>query len=175
MSTSQVPDRVVNETVEGNGPTIRGLVNNPSLVWGAALISALLIALYYRVIGKLVTDWWEIPDFSHGFLVLPFAAYLVWVKRKTLRDIKASPSWWGVGWVAAGLLILLLGVYGAELFLSRISFLVVLTGLILTFGGRTFLAELRFALLVLLLAIPIPAIIFNQITLPLQTLAAVEA
>jgi exosortase len=133
------------------------------------------MALYYRVIWKLVTDWWEIPDVSHGFLVPPFAAYLVWIRRKTLCDIKASPTWWGIGLVSAGLFILLLGVYGAELFLSRISLLVVLAGLILTFGGRAFLGELRFALLVLLLAIPIPAIIFNQITLPLQTMAAESA
>jgi len=34
------------------------------------------------------------------------------------------------------------------------------------------LKELRFALLVLLLAIPIPAILFNQITFPLQILAS---
>jgi exosortase len=58
------------------------------------------------------------------------------------------------------------------LFLSRISLLIALTGLILSFGGRKFLAEFRFPLLILLLAIPIPAVIYNQITLPLQTLAA---
>jgi exosortase len=61
---------------------------------------------------------------------------------------------------------------GAELFLSRISLLIVLTGLILSFGGRRLLAELRFPLLILLLAIPIPAVLYGQITLPLQTLAA---
>jgi exosortase len=80
--------------------------------------------------------------------------------------------WSGVAIVAAGLAILVLGVFGAELFLSRISLLIVLTGLILSFGGRKLLAELRFPLLILLLAIPIPAIIYSQITLPLQTLAA---
>jgi exosortase len=65
-----------------------------------------------------------------------------------------------------------LGVYGSELFLSRISLLILLAGLTLSFGGRQLLKELRFALLVLLLAIPIPAIIFNQITFPLQILAS---
>jgi exosortase len=44
--------------------------------------------------------------------------------------------------------------------------------LVLCFGGWHFLRELRFALLVLLLAIPLPAIIFNQITFPLQILAS---
>ena len=68
--------------------------------------------------------------------------------------------------------MLLLGVYGAELFLSRISLVILLAGLTLCFGGWELLRELRFVLLVLLLAIPIPSIIFNEITLPLQILAS---
>jgi exosortase len=74
--------------------------------------------------------------------------------------------------IALGLAVLFLGVYGSELFLSRISLIILLAGLTLTFGGWQFLKELRFALLVLLLAIPIPAILFNQITFPLQILAS---
>lgn len=140
--------------------------------WGFALIGVLIAAIYYRVMGKLVLDWWEIPDFSHGFLVPVFAGYLVWVKKKALLETKISPSWSGIGVVAMGLMVLLLGVYGAELFLSRVSFVILLAGLVLCFGGWQLLGELRFVLLVLLLAIPIPTIIFNQITFPLQILAS---
>jgi exosortase len=142
------------------------------ILWGSALIGLLMVALYFRVVAKLVYDWWLIPDFSHGFLVPPFAAFLVWERRKTLREIKPAPSWSGTVVIAVALLVLLLGVYGAELFLSRISLVILLAGLVLCFGGRQYLTELRFALLVLILAIPIPSIIFNQITFPLQILAS---
>jgi exosortase len=145
---------------------------NAHLAWGSVLIGALLAAVYYRVLAKLVTDWWQIPDFSHGFLVPVFAAYLVWDKRESLLATKVVPTWSGVAVVALGLAVLLLGVYGAELFLSRVSLVILVTGLVLCFGGWELLRELRFALLVLLLAIPIPAILFNQITLPLQILAS---
>ena len=74
--------------------------------------------------------------------------------------------------IALGLVVLLLGIYGSELFLSRVSLIILLAGLVLCFGGWQFLKELRFALLVLLLAIPLPAIVFNQITFPLQILAS---
>jgi exosortase len=121
---------------------------------------------------KLVTDWWQIPDFSHGFLVPLFAAYLVWEKRETLRATKIAPSWGGIVVMVLGLVVLLLGVYGSDLFLSRVSLVILLAGVVLCFGGHQFLKELRFALLVLLLAIPLPAIIFNQITFPLQILAS---
>jgi exosortase len=140
--------------------------------WGSVCIGVLIAAIYYHVLAKLVLDWWEIPDFSHGFLVPFFAAYLVWSKKDALRSTKIVPSWSGIGIVILGLLVLLLGVYGAELFLSRVSLVILLAGLVLCFGGWELLKELRFPLLVLLLAIPIPSIIFNQITLPLQTLAS---
>jgi len=149
-----------------------GLAESRRIAWAATLIVLLLIAVYYQVLWKLVVDWREIPEASHGFLVPPFAAYLVWSRRATLSRTELRPTWSGVAIVAAGLAILVLGVFGAELFLSRISLLIALTGLILSFGGRKLLAELRFPLLILLLAIPIPAVIYSQITLPLQDLAA---
>jgi exosortase len=96
----------------------------------------------------------------------------VWAKRKDLLKIKSAPSWSGVAVVALGLVVLLLGVYGAELFLSRISLVILLAGLVLSFGGSELLKELRFPLLVLILAIPIPGIVFNEITIPLQFLAS---
>jgi len=96
---------------------------------------------------------------------------LIWEKRETLRGVTLAPAWSGIGVIALGLVVLLLGVYGSELFLSRISLLILLAGLTLIFGGWQLLKELRFALLVLLLAIPLPSIIFNQITFPLQILA----
>jgi exosortase len=138
----------------------------------SATIFLLVTALYFRVLGKLVTDWWMIPDFSHGFLVPFFAAFLIWEKRETLRSIKLRPSWSGVAVIALGLVVLLLGIYGSELFLSRVSLIIVMAGLTLCFGGRQLLKELRFVLLVLMLAIPLPAIVFNQITFPLQILAS---
>jgi exosortase len=142
------------------------------LLLRAAVICLLILAVYYQVLEKLVLDWWRLPDFSHGFLVPPFVAYLVWEKRETLRNIKVAPRWSGIAVMAFGLVVLLLGVYGSELFLSRVSLIILLAGLVLFFGGSQFLKELRFALLVLLLAIPLPDILYNQITFPLQILAS---
>ena len=147
-------------------------LQDAGLAWRSVLIGALLLAVYWRVLAKLVTDWWQIPDFSHGFLVPVFAAYLVWTKRKTLRTVRIDPNWGGIAVIALALVVLLLGVYGAELFLSRISLVILLAGMVLCFGGWRLLGELRFALLVLLLAIPIPSIVFNEVTLPLQLLAS---
>ena len=138
---------------------------------GSVTICLLIAAVYSQVLMKLVTDW-QSQDNSHGFLVPLFAAFLVWEKRETLRGTKIAPAWSGIAVMALGLVVLLLGVYGSELFLARFSLIILMAGLVLTFGGWQLLKELRFALLVLLLAIPIPAIVFNQITFPLQILAS---
>jgi exosortase len=145
---------------------------NARFAWRAALVAVLLAAIYYDVVARLVANWWQIPDFSHGFLVPPFAAYLIWEKRRTLLALKPAPSWSGIGIIIFAILTLLLGLYGAELFLSRVSLVILLAGLVLLFGGRPFLTELRFPLLILILAIPLPALIMNQVTFPLQIFAS---
>src|ERR1700677_3025684 len=145
----------------------------PWLVWlPYAAIAILLLVIYYRVAFKLVYDWYTIPDYSHGFLVPFFALFLLWDKRKTLSNTPIQQSWRGIALVVFAIVILILGVYGVELFTARISFVFLLAGLIWTLFGSRMLRELCFPLLVLVLAIPFPTILFNQITFPLQLFAS---
>jgi exosortase len=137
-----------------------------------ASIALLLVVLYYRVAIKLVHDWSTIPDYSHGFLVPFFAIFLIWDKRKVLQATPVRQSWLGIPLVVFSIVVLILGVYGVELFTSRMSFIFLMTGLIWTFFGWAMVRALRFPLLVLVLAIPFPSIVFNQITFPLQLLAS---
>ncbi len=137
-----------------------------------ASIALLLVVLYYRVAIKLVYDWSTIPDYSHGFLVPFFVAFLIWDKRKALIATPVQQSWYGVPLIVFSIAVLILGVYGVELFTSRMSFIFLMAGLIWTFFGWAMVRALRFPLLVLILAIPFPAILFNQITFPLQLLAS---
>ncbi len=136
------------------------------------LLGIVVTAIYYQVVGKLVYDWYTNPDFSHGFLVAPFALFLLWDKRKVLRTTPIQQTWSGLWLVVAAIFVLFMGVYGAELFLSRLSLVMLLGGITWTLFGRAMLREVRFAILVLLLAIPIPAVLFNQITFPLQLFAS---
>ena len=152
---------------------LRGASPKPWLVWSPyAAIAILLVVIYYRVAIKLVHDWYTIPDYSHGFLVPFFALFLLWDKRKTLSNTPIQQSWRGIPLVVFAIVVLILGVYGVELFTARISFVFLLAGLIWTLFGSRMLRELCFPLLVLILAIPFPTILFNQITFPLQLFAS---
>jgi exosortase A len=128
--------------------------------------------LYYQVLAGLVTDWWSDPNFSHGFLVPFFSAFVVWQDRKRLAALQPKPSWLGLLLVGGSLLVLTVGVLGSEFFLRRTSFVLLLGGLIVYFLGWRYLRALLFPWAFLFFMIPIPAIIFNQIAFPLQFLAA---
>ena len=138
----------------------------------AAILAALIIFLYRHIAVKLVIDWRDIPDFSHGFLIPFFVAFLLWDKRKQLRETPIAPSWRGIWLVIVGVFVLLLGVLGADLFLQRTSFVLLLAGILWTLLGRGFVRELKFVFFVMLLGIPWPAVVFNQITFPLQMWAS---
>jgi exosortase len=141
-------------------------------LWQTALITCLLLLLYYPTLSRLVGQWWTDPNFSHGFFVPLFSGFVAWQERSRLARLSTRPSWWGLLFLASGLCVLVVGQLGAELFLSRLSLLIVLAGLIVLFLGWTFFRVLLFPWAFLLLMIPIPALIFNQIAFPLQLLAS---
>ncbi len=169
------PFTVAAGTLSGDSsPSITAQIGSPrwQQLLPYAILGLLLAVLYSHIATKLVLDWYTIPDYSHGFLVPLFSLFLLWDRRAAIRSIPLEPTWKGLYLVLPGIAILVLGVYGADLFLSRISLVLLLSGLVWTFAGSTMLRELRFPILVLLLAIPFPAIIFSQITFPLQLLAS---
>jgi exosortase len=141
-------------------------------VWQTAFLLALTGWLYAPILSRLIAQWWSDPNFSHGFLVPLFSSFVLWQNRARLREIEPHPSLWGLAVVVLSIGLLLVGVFGAELFLSRLSLIVLLAGLIVFFLGWATLQAVLFPLLFLILMIPIPAVIFSQITFPLQILAS---
>ncbi len=141
-------------------------------LWQTALLSSLLLWLYYPTLFRLVAQWWNDPNFSHGFFVPLFAAFILWQERREISAVEPHPSRWGFLFLTLGLCMLVVGQLGAEIFLSRLSFLMVLAGLIIFFLGWSFFRAVLFPWAFLLLMIPIPQIVFSQITFPLQLLAS---
>jgi exosortase len=138
-------------------------------------VGALMISfgiLYRDVIAKLVHDWYVDDNYSHGFLIVPLAAYFAWERRQRLAALPLAPSALGLILIAGSLLVLMAGILGAELFLTRISIIGLAVGTVVFVLGWGHARVLAFPLGFLLLMIPIPAIIFNQIAFPLQLVAS---
>ena len=106
-----------------------------------------------------------------GCLIPFIIAYILWTQRdRFLRQpIRPSLLWGGLAVVLA-LLALWAGTAGAELFMQRISLVLLLAGTVVYFWGFPLLRLLLVPLGLLLLAIPIPAIIFNKVAFPCSSL-----
>jgi exosortase len=141
--------------------------------WWQALILILLIGwLYASILFHLAQQWWHDPNFSHGIFVPLFSLFVLWQDRARIAALPTSPSAWGLLIAAFALCVLTVGVLGAELFLARSSLLLLIAGLVIYFLGWHFFRAVLFPWAFLILMIPIPAILFNQITFPLQILAS---
>ena len=137
-----------------------------------AILAACFGVAYAHTLTKLVEDWSANPNFSHGFLIPPIAAYMLWQKRKDLAQAQKETSSWGLFILAAGLGLHIVGNVGAELFTMRFSILVTIFGLNLYLFGREVTRKTLIPVLYLLLMIPIPAILWNKIAFPLQLFAS---
>lgn len=137
---------------------------------GLALLAAAW--LFLPVGQKLLHDWLNDDNYSHGILIVPLALFFVWERRYRLTTLTPQPSWLGLVVVVGSLATLVAGTLGAELFLTRAAVLGTLVGVILFTLGWAYLTVLAFPLAFLVLMIPIPAIIFNQIAFPLQLFAS---
>ena len=144
----------------------------PTPRWHLLFLAVLVGWLYYPILLRLVHQWWHDPNFSHGFFVPAFSLFVLWQNRSRLVVLPRRPSWWGLPILVVALGVLALGDLGAELFLSRFSLLLVLAGLIILFFGWSYFRAVLFPWAFLILMIPLPAIVINQVTLPLQLLAS---
>lgn len=141
--------------------------------WQITAISVAILFAYSTVLMKLGQDWWNDENYSHGLLIPAIIGYLVWSQRERFAAVGRRPStFWGVAAVVCGLLGLWAGTAGAELFMQRTSLVLLLAGVVIYFFGFRLLQLTLVPLFLLLLAIPIPAIIFNKIAFPLQLFAS---
>src|SRR5690349_22133382 len=137
-----------------------------------AIISAILFT-YAAVLVKLSRDWWTDENYSHGLLVPFLIGYILWQQRDKLAAEPVRPAVLLGGLaVVFALLALWAGVAGAELYTQRMSLVLLIAGTVIYFAGLRFLRLILVPLGLLLLAIPIPAIVFNKIAFPLQLFAS---
>ena len=145
----------------------------PKLPWTKiAWFGALLALSYAPVLAHLVRQWNNDPDMSHGFFVPLVFALIIWQRREELAAIKPRPSWWGLILVLYGTAQLFIATLGAELFLERTALVITAFGIVLMLGGPLLLRKMLFPLFLLFFMIPIPAVLYNQITFPMQLLAS---
>jgi exosortase len=164
----QMASETGNIQATGRPQAPAGALQWPAIAW----FTALLLACYTPTLVPLVRQWVQDQDMGHGFFVPVLAGYIAWQKRQELMSAPASPNWWGLAIVAYGAFQFLIATLGAELFLARTALIISLIGVVLFMGGTRALRILAFPLFLLCFMVPIPAVIYSQITFPMQLLAS---
>lgn len=137
----------------------------------AAVLFSVFVWAYWSTFVELVSIWDSSPDYSHGYLVIPLAAWFLWRRRNALPYLDIRPSWWGLSLIAlaAGLRLVAARFYFPEF--DGISLPLWVGGILWLLGGGALARWAAPALAFLLFLVPLPASIETLLSQPLQALA----
>jgi len=136
------------------------------------LTAVALVACYARTLRGMFEQWSTDEDMSHGFVVPIVVLWIVWRERARWRALPAESNWSGLAVLAAGAAMQFVAELGAGLFTGSVAFLVSVAGAVLSLGGFAWLRALALPLLLTFFMLPKLAVVYNQVTLPLQLLAS---
>lgn len=145
----------------------------PAAVATALVGTLLVLWSYWPTLGEVVARWWDDPQYSHGFLVPPFAAGLLWLRRGQLNGRTLTMSAWGLPLLLVGVALRLAGAYFHFGYFDQISLLPCLAGLTLLAGGWPALQWAWPAVAFLAFMVPLPYSVAQGLSGPLRGFATV--
>ncbi|MFQ6048447.1 MAG: exosortase/archaeosortase family protein [Phycisphaerae bacterium] len=140
--------------------------------WLAAVVIVVCFGWsFWPTLRRLWLVWQTAADYSAGQLVPLAAVYLLWRRRHDLTGLDVRPCWWGLAVLALSQAARFLGAYWVSASLERCSLVLAVAGLVLLLAGSQVFWQLRWLLLFLVLALPLPARVHELVSLPMQTMA----
>jgi exosortase len=132
---------------------------------------ALLTWAFGSALRDLVFVWQTNEQYSHGFLVAPFALFLLWQRRDRLDRAALRPSVWGLVVLAAGVGLWLYGAYFHYVWLNTITIIPCVAGVCLALGGWAAWRWAWPAVLFLVFMVPLPFRVSDALSGPMQRVA----
>jgi len=144
-------------------------------LWALAAATLVFGLAYYPNFLELIAKWKEDPNYSHGFLVIPIAVWILW-QRLTGAELEPSPGtvlrpWWGWVFLAAVLAGRAIAYEQNRTWLEDATILPAIACLTWAFGGWPLLHRAWPAIAYLVFMLPLPPSINNLVALPLQRIA----
>lgn len=154
----------------------------PAPFWGdrwhkavLVAVSLLLVVAYAPTFVYLFRAWCDLPEYSHGFLMPPIAAYVAWERRATFLALAPRPSLVGVLLLVPCLLLLLIGEMDFLVTLRPYTFVGALAAVLWALYGWRAVRPALPILLVLALMCPLPGPVERGLTYPLTRIASLLA
>jgi exosortase len=137
------------------------------------ILGVLFALLNHWQFSPLVDSWIVDPNWSHGFLIPLFSLYLLYARRTELLSAPRRTCLLGLLVLLGGIGLTIVGFYPIGTYwISQLSMPIVLLGLVLYLAGLQVVRVAWLPILYLMLAMPIPEMLYVRIALPLQNFAA---
>ena len=124
-----------------------------------AIIAAILLLLAYPALTWLIRSWLSNPYYSHGFLIPPIVALLLWrLGRHARQEPRQGQTWAGLALTVASLALVIRTLRWQNYVLTWGALIGLLIGILLYLEGWLRLKHWLFPLLFLALMVPLPFI-----------------
>ena len=136
------------------------ILTTPASPWrlAAGLTLGLLIALtgvFWPTFYSMVEVWERSETFTHGFLIFPISAWLIWGRRHQLAQLTPQPDARGLGLLAFAGAAWLLADAGSVNVVAQYAFIALLIATVWTVLGLQVMRAIFFPLMFLFLAVPV--------------------
>jgi len=135
------------------------------------LTALALLICYAPALRGMIDQWTHDDDMAHGFVVPLVIFWILWRERGRWQKLPNEPSAWGLPVLLLAAALDFAGALGVGLFARSLAFLLSIAGAVLCLGGVAWLRAWVFPFVLALFMLPKLAIVYNQVTLPLQLLA----
>lgn len=140
-----------------------------SSIYQIALLTICFLLAYGSILGQLVQIWYTNEDYSHGFLIIPISAILLWMRRESLASDRHEPSLkWGIPLLIVALLLYMGALLAEIATVAAVSMILAIVAITICYFGFDMVKKALFPLCFLLFMVPIPAQIYADVTQPLQ-------
>jgi len=143
---------------------------------GAAVLVLMLIWSYWKpTVADLWIIWMRSDEYSSGMLVPLIAAYIVWLRRKSIMACPVRPSIWGLFAIVGAQALRFFGLFFMYGSAERMSLVLTIVALVLFLFGWKLFWKVSSVLAFLFLMLPLPNRVQAAVTLPLQDWATSSA
>lgn len=140
-----------------------------------AMVTGLLLLAYWGEIRRLGSQWYNLDDWTHGWLIAPMGLYLVHINRERLWRIPIRPSLLGVPVILVAAAMYLAGIYINIGYARSLSLLGMIAGIVMLMGGWRLALAVWFPIVLFLFAIPLPSLWYTEVTFPLRQIVTMLA
>jgi exosortase D (VPLPA-CTERM-specific) len=149
----------------------RAILKRSARIAAPALVSGIILFLFWSAITNIAGRWLSSEEYSHGFIALAVSGFYLFRRRGALLTAAGGSTWLAVPVVALGAGLALFSELGATFFLAQYGLVLLLAGLALGLFGMRGLRIAGPALLLILVVVPVPYFLEAQATARLQLLS----